>query len=126
MSSRKKLFISLFAVACLTACTKKQDVKIEYRDRFVPVYVVPAPPQVQRPELLLNENNKNTVSDEEFARLYSATTAQINGYVEALEKIIQKYAELAAASSRNINKLDQTLLTVDQVTNDDTRDDRTE
>lgn len=110
------------AVIALTACTKKQDVKIEYKDRFVPVYVVPAPPEVQRPELLLNEANKDTVSDEEFVRLYSATTAQLNGYIEALELIIQRYRELAADSSRNINKLDETLRTVDQVDTDDTRE----
>ena len=122
----RNILVAVLATLAIAGCTKKQDVKIEYRDRFVPVYVVPAPPTVTRPELLLNEQNKETVSDEEFARLYSATTAHINGYVEALEQIIAKYAELAAASSANINKLDQKLLTADQVNNDDTREDRTE
>lgn len=120
---RSSNLILCFAVLLtLTACKSKQEVKIEYRDRYVPVYVVPAPPEVKRPELLLNEKNKDTVSDEEFSRLYSATTAQLNGYIEALEEVYNKYAELAALSAPNINKLDQALLTADKVEENDTRE----
>jgi hypothetical protein len=116
------LILCLAVLLTLTACKTKQEVKIEYRDRYVPVYVVPAPPEVKRPELLLNEKNKDTVSDEEFSRLYSATTAQLNGYIEVLEEVYNKYAELAALSAPNINKLDQALLTADKVEENDTRE----
>lgn len=80
--------------------------KVKYHDVATPVYVVPAPPKIERPTLAidsLTEEQRNDPGLVEQAK--RASSIQKQGYIEQLEAIIAKYGALAVESQTNLNKM---------------------
>lgn len=102
MNFRIPLAISLGLL--LTACKTDGEVQIVYKTTNVPVYVVPAPPPVNRPELALETTPKEVLdsSDGAYVKALAASFEQLSGYVEELEIVVNKYKELAAISAQNV------------------------
>lgn len=93
-----KLLLSLVLVAFLSGCkTNPPIVKTEYKNVYVPVYVVPGPPEVQEPVLAtdtLTEAQKQDIG--ELAKAYVIENKQLRNFNGLLLEIVQKYAEMAS------------------------------
>lgn len=77
-------------------------IKTEYVEKLVPVYIIPAPPKVERPTLatsLLTPEQKLSLG--ELVKAYVVETEQLSAYASLLEDVIKKYEEL---SKRTDNK----------------------
>ncbi len=94
------ILLSLFLLGCDTVG------KVKYVNVPTPVYVVPAPPAVQRPVLAIDLLTPEQRSDAGVvAQAQRATVVQKNGYIEQLELILNRYASLSAESQANLNKM---------------------
>lgn len=119
MKPTNMLFVSLLAVA-LAGCKTKQDTpQIVYKTVNVPVYIVPAPPTVERPVLTLETTSPEVLrsSDAAYVKALAASFEQITGYAKQLEAVYNKYKELAAISAQNV--LPENLRNVNTVTPQD-------
>jgi hypothetical protein len=98
-----KLLIVFLSAILLVGCATP---RIVYKDVAYPVYVVPAPPPVNRPVLIVDTLTPAESEDPGIVlRAQRATSEQKNGYITELELIINKYRELATASAANLARL---------------------
>lgn len=80
----------------LTGCN--QAVKETFTPVYVPTYIVPKPPTVTRPDIYLNTMTDAQKEDiGELSKGYAITAKQFKQYACLLEKVVDKYAELASA-----------------------------
>jgi hypothetical protein len=93
----KKLIAIICMGLVLSACTPA-EVKTVYKDKDVPIYIVPAPPIVQKPVLYLSTMTTAQQDDiGELAKGYKTTLTQVIQYACKLQLIVDKYAMLAAS-----------------------------
>lgn len=81
----------MFLMGCASAVPK-----IQVKEVKIPVPYVPAPPEVERPNLLiksLNEEDKKDIG--KVSKAYGIDIQQITEYTALLEMIINKYRELS-------------------------------
>lgn len=99
--------LSMFLVACQTTTEKE----IVYVDKPIPFYIVPKPPEVQKPDFLYKQYDTPEKKQElkaipgKAARVARLSLAQYEGYVVILESIINKYDELADKSKKKLDDL---------------------
>lgn len=90
----KILVISIMALVLTTGCFNRTQ---QYRDVPVPVFQVPAPPDIERPHLpihdLTSSDHRNDV--EKVIRAYIVSVRLLLNYSEALEEIVDTYRRLA-------------------------------
>lgn len=99
----KYLFI-LTVTLFLTAC--HHQVKVEYQDRYVPIMLVPPPPQLSVPEYYaeeLTEEQKQSIG--EVTKAYVVSTQQAMNYIDNLQNVYDLYVQLAEESARRIQQL---------------------
>ena len=100
----------VIALACLLAVGCMPITKEKIQKEEVPVYVIPAPPVVDRPIL---ETSKLTAEDRKdlnkVAKAMTIAKEELEEYADSLEKIVNKYRELSNTSKTidqvNLNKL---------------------
>lgn len=106
------LVTSIFLVACQTTPEKE----IVYVDKPIPVYIVPKPPKVEKPDLLYKQYSTPEKKQElknnpgKAARVARLSLAQYEGYVSILESIINKYDELADKSKKKLDDLSNVVI----------------
>lgn len=105
MVNKLILFILIFLlVGCETIGGTK--VKTEFKDKPVPVIMVPAPPDVKRPQLEIHRLTPEQLqSYGEVAKAATASVKQLLIYSEILEAIVNKYRELSKDSEERYNQL---------------------
>lgn len=94
MNKFKVLIILLLSIA-LTGCGlfSRQD---NFRDVPIPIYQVPAPPQIDKPELPIHSLTfSDTMDVQKVIRAYVVSTRLLLNYSEALQEIVDTYARLA-------------------------------
>lgn len=99
----KKILLIVAIALTITAC-EGGPANIAYKDVPYPVYVVPAPNIPPRPALAVDSLTPTQKQDAgTVLQADSATVVQMKGYVQELETILNKYAELAIVSQSNLN-----------------------
>ena len=89
----KSILIAMFSVTLMTGCGLSQR---QYRDVPVPVYRVPAPPNIEKPRLPIHDLTSSDIQDtQRVIRAYIVSTRLLINYAEALREIVDTYAELA-------------------------------
>ena len=97
----KKILLTAVLVL-LTACGPSNNVK--YQDVATPVYIVPAPPVVTRPALVTDTlTPAQRAQPGVVLQAEQASWAQVMGYIEQLETIVQKYGQLSVESKKNLD-----------------------
>lgn len=110
----KYILIAILATA-VAGCAPQQ-VKTEYQQVNVPVYVTPTPPAVQKPDLYLKHLTPTQQNDiGELSKAFRISLKQEQQYACMLQKIVDKYAELAKAPSPTLT---QSLTLTDQEVKD--------
>ena len=111
----KALVAILLSATLLTGCGKTL-IKTEYKDKYIPVMVVPKATTNGRPELEINKLTEAEKADDGiYAKALTATAEQLKGYIRELETVIDKYNDLAAASALNLAKYGIAAPTLDGV-----------
>ena len=90
----KYLSICLLALMLVSCAT--QPTKTVYVDKNIPVYIVPAPPKVEKPILIINsltDAQKNNIG--ELTKAYAISLKQTMQYACKLKNIVDKYTELS-------------------------------
>jgi hypothetical protein len=90
----KYILIAFMAVG-LASCMD-QPVKTVYRDKNIPIYVVPKAPAVNPPVLVVNTLTDAQKNDPgELSKAYAISLKQAMQYACQLKSIVDTYAELA-------------------------------
>lgn len=108
-----KYLVSIFAALALTAC--QHQVKVEYQDRYVPIILIPPPPELTVPQYYareLTEEQKQSIG--EVSKAYVVSTQQAMNYIENLQSVYDLYVQLAEESTRRIKQLSDMGLEVDK------------
>lgn len=88
----KLILITLCALA-LTSC--KTNIKTEYVDKPIPIYLTPKPSKITKPiyaiDTLSLEDKKDPAK---LSKAIATTAAQKNVYIEQLEKVYTTYDKL--------------------------------
>lgn len=97
----KKVLIIALALS-LTACnsTGIRPVHTIYKDKLIPVAVVPMPPEVKKPILAttqLTEQEKHDLGA--LVKAYVVENEQLSAYSKILESIVAEYKRLAIKST---------------------------
>lgn len=103
----------LAAALFLTAC--HPQVKIEYQDRYVPIILVPPPPELVASAFYaeeLTEEQKESIG--ELSKAYVVSTQQAMNRIENLESVYDLYVKLAEESLSRIQQLEDMGLEVDR------------
>ena len=102
----KKNITLIMLVVLLSGCgifkTKPPIVITEYKDKYVPVYIIPAPPKTERPSsalTALTEEQKKSLG--EVVKAYVIEVNQQDAYIVLLEEVLKKYQELSQKSETN-------------------------
>lgn len=106
-------YLAMLAALLLTAC--HHQVKIEYQDRYVPIILIPPPPELTVPQYYaqeLTEEQKQSIG--EVSKAYVVSTQQAMNYIENLQSVYDLYAQLAEDSARRIQQLSDMGLEVDR------------
>lgn len=99
-----KIFIALSLALLLSGCETTK--KIVYKEVPYPVYVVPAPPEIERPVLQIHKlTDEQKAIDGEILKAERASVVQLLSYIDELELIVGKYRELSVESSKNLDRL---------------------
>jgi ABC-type uncharacterized transport system auxiliary subunit len=102
----KIILAAILMTFTLTACLPKVVPKETIQKEYVPVYVVPKPPDTQRPVL---ETSTLTPEDKDnlnvMVKAQTVEIAQLIGYSTELEQIVNKYRQLSNTST-TINDVD--------------------
>lgn len=101
---KKILILSMF-LTILSGCGQER-IRTVYQEKDVPVYVVPAPPKVQQPDLAINnltEKQKDDIG--ELAKAYNISLVQLGQYACKLKNIVDKYEFLSTTSPTPVSPL---------------------
>jgi len=102
-----KIIITILVAVTLTGCGLF-DTRVQYRDKIVPIYTVPAPPEIERPELpihlpryrnpvfLANPDNIGQIAQD-----YTISLRLLLNYSQAQEEIIDTYRRLSQRDFAN-------------------------
>jgi hypothetical protein len=102
-----KLILMISLVVSLSGCSFLEP-RIEYRDKLVPVYTVPAPPEIERPELPIHSpryqdiaflSNPNNIG--QIVQDYTVSLRLVLNYSLAQEEIIETYRRLSRQDFAN-------------------------
>jgi len=102
-----KLLSIIFLVAVLAGCSFLEP-RVEYRDKLIPVYTVPAPPEIERPELPIHSpryqnpaflSNPNNIG--QVVQDYTVSLRLVLNYSLAQEEIIETYRRLSQQDFAN-------------------------
>jgi predicted HAD superfamily phosphohydrolase len=92
--------LTFFLVAC------HHQVKTEYKDRYVPIILVPPPPQLMVPEYYAHElTDEQMQSIGEVTKAYVVSTQQAMNYIDNLKSVYDLYLKLSEDSTRRIQQL---------------------
>lgn len=98
----KKILLPI--IILLSACSTTKE--IQYVDKPIPFYIVPAPPEIQKPQYP-QYSKEELRSNPGLAVRVTVVTKQIDDeYINLLEEIINKYKELSEKSKQNLKDLD--------------------
>lgn len=99
----KFILTVILSVLLVAGCAHE---RIVYRDTPKPVYIVPAPPAVQRPVLATENLTPEQRADPGIVlQAEHAAVEQLHGYIDQLEAVIKKYSDLATISADNLRRL---------------------
>lgn len=95
-----KHLLTILVITMLTACATTPDV--EYREKKVPIYMVPEPPTIERPELPIHNLDFNWNSPEEIAdnvgavaQAYVISVRLLINWGEANEEVVLAYKDMS-------------------------------
>jgi len=104
----EKLILLMGFVILLTGCFSNPiKVKTEVQETLVPMLYSPAPPVIDRPELLIHK-----MTDEELkqagmvAKYYKATIKTLIGYAQELEAALAEYDKINKSYEEERKKLE--------------------
>jgi len=101
-----KTLTILILCSTLVACgSNPTKVHTEYKKTYVPIYTVPKPPEAERPVLQIEALTEEQKKDAgEVAKAMTISIAQLKDYIAVLERILNKYKELAEEGEKKINQ----------------------
>jgi hypothetical protein len=108
-----KLLLTVMLSLLLTACSTQ--IKTVYQDRYVPIILVPPPPELTVPEYYINtltEEQKQDIG--EVTKAYVVSAQQAQNYLSNLKEVYNLYLRLAEDSAERIRKLETMGLEVDR------------
>ena len=92
----KQLTMVVLVLALFGCNSTKVIEKVVYKDKLVPVTVVPAPEKVNKPILLIDQlsiEQKNDLG--ELSKAYVISIEQLEEYSKQLSLVINKYDEMS-------------------------------
>jgi hypothetical protein len=93
-----KYFLMALSLSLLVGCAS-QTPSVIYKDKDVPVYVVPDSVKIERPTLAIETLTDAQKKDQgELTQAYAISLKQVMQYACKLENVVNKYHELAAKS----------------------------
>lgn len=94
------MVVCIAILAVLAGCTSPTVVtKTEFQTVKVPIIEVPAPPQVDKPDLAINKMSPADQTDPGLlSKAYVVTIKQLEDYADRLNLVIATYAKLAKQS----------------------------
>lgn len=96
------IMLTVFVSGCTTPGQVKKVTVVQA------VAVVPTPPKTVPPVLEIDKLNAATdISDEELAKAYVASIAQLRNYVKQLDAIINKYRVLSVENKKQLEIVDR-------------------
>lgn len=102
----KTIALILTLILILCGCSNQPTIKTEYKDKYIPIAIVPYPPEVTEPDYYINnltEEQKNDIG--ELAKAYIITLREANNYIKNLKMVYDHYMELAKNSEDRLNTL---------------------
>lgn len=102
-----RLILAAILVMGLVGCESMgKKTHTVYVDKHVPVYIVPTPPDVKRPELETERlTAEDRADDGKVAKAYTVALRQSLIYSSLLESIVNKYKVLAEKSQEKLRAL---------------------
>jgi hypothetical protein len=105
MVNYKLLVVSLMCLSLVACGSNPTKVHTEYKKTYVPVYTVPKPPVVERPKLAIQDLTPEQKKDAgEVTKALTISIEQLKDYITILERILNKYKELAEQGEKKINE----------------------
>lgn len=107
----KTTLLALAMTFILTGCAATETkTDVRFVDRPVPIYIVPAPPTIQKPDYetdKLSEDIKRDYKNNTGAiiRAFKITMVQKDQYIATLEEVIEKYRLLSIESKNKLKQL---------------------
>lgn len=93
-----KYLLMALSLSLLVGCASQTPNTI-YKDKDVPVYIVPSSQKIERPTLAIETLTDAQKKDQgELTQAYAISLKQVMQYACKLENVVNKYNELAAAS----------------------------
>lgn len=110
----KKLIFALSVCSFLMGCSTRSVVETEYVEVPVPVYTVPMPPKLTKPDFFNGEIPQEIrASDDaeevkeylgELAKIYRVNLNRLRRYAEAADLVIETYREIATYGEDRLGK----------------------
>jgi hypothetical protein len=100
-----KKFIPIVLILMLTGCGGVQT-KTVYQDVYIPIPIIPYPPEITEPEYytdLLTEEQKN--DEGELSKAYVISSMQCIDYSNNLKRVYETYQSLARNSENRLEAL---------------------
>jgi predicted transglutaminase-like protease len=110
----KNLIVLSISAIILMGCGHQQ-VKTVYQDKYIPIPIVPAPPEVAKPEYYsetLTDEQKEDIG--ELAKAYVIDSKQAKAYADNLERVYETYGDMATSSENRLKALESLGATVDR------------
>jgi hypothetical protein len=105
----KKLVALCILTVALTGCGREDPlIKVEYRDRVVGVNAIPAPPEYTKPQSIFDTLTPEQRTEENTGLMVKALVADRKadkGYIDVLERIVNKYKDEAAKNTVPVEPL---------------------
>lgn len=102
-----KIIVASIIAIFLAGCSLLET-RVEYRDKYIPIYTVPAPPEITMPELPIHNPRFSSVAflnaqDNigEIAQAYVVSMKLLLNYATAQEEILNTYRELSQRDFAN-------------------------
>lgn len=108
-----KYLIIVAMALFLSGC--HHTVKTVYQDRYVPIIIVPPPPELTIPEYYaatLTEEQKQDIG--EVTKAYVISSQQAANYLSNLKEVYNLYKQLSEDSERRLKQLEDMGLEVDR------------
>lgn len=102
-----KLLAAFVLIISITGCSFLEP-RVEYRDKYIPIYTVPAPPTLERPELPIHApryqnptflSNPNNIG--QIVQDYTISLRLTLNYSVAQEEIVNTYRRLSERDFAN-------------------------
>ena len=110
----KKLLVIIPLLLILTGCGTTKT-HIIYKDKYVPIPIVPQPPVVESPDYYINsltEEQKNDIG--ELSKAYVISGQEAINYTRNLREVYESYKQMAKNSESRLKALENMGAVVDR------------